>query len=319
MSIANYASNQQRTSKTEEAYLELAEKLSIRFQKATGNYWRSHTKDFCEWLANNRYRWSKKTWRLYKAATMYLFEVNGFIEMRTYLKSFNQSACKKNGSGNTSSQKQKHLKTNDLDKLIETLAKTRGQHDKLIGLWLASSIKFGLRPTEWDSARIVGDWLVVNNAKATNNRSNGEVRSIGLSHAPYEEILLLKEFLNTINEHKNFYNSFNELHTRVRKRLHYICRKVWPKRKKYPTLYSCRHQFSADLKASGYTLEEIAALFGHATNRTASNHYGRKLNGKKGSAIVNAHAEEVATVDDKTSPPANEQDSDSRLHPSSPS
>jgi hypothetical protein len=53
------------------------------------------------------------------------------------------------------------------------------------------------------------------------------------------------------------------------------------------TLYSARHQFIADAKASGLTLYEIAALVGHASIRTASEHYGKKKVGRRGRKIRN--------------------------------
>jgi len=54
---------------------------------------------------------------------------------------------------------------------------------------------------------------------------------------------------------------------------------LWPKRTSHATLYSMRHQFSANAKASGFTREEIAALMGHAVDTTATQHYGKKTAG----------------------------------------
>jgi hypothetical protein len=58
-----------------------------------------------------------------------------------------------------------------------------------------------------------------------------------------------------------------------------IVRKRWPNRDSHITLYSLRHQFSANAKASGFTRLEIAAMMGHAVDDTAVVHYGRKRSG----------------------------------------
>ena len=63
--------------------------------------------------------------------------------------------------------------------------------------------------------------------------------------------------------------------------LKYTCIKLWPNRERHPTLYSARHQFSANMKASGCKPEEIAALMGHAVDDTATTTYGKKVNGTR--------------------------------------
>ncbi|WP_157833755.1 site-specific integrase [Hydrogenovibrio kuenenii] len=61
------------------------------------------------------------------------------------------------------------------------------------------------------------------------------------------------------------------------------------------TLYSGRHQFSANAKKSGIGLNELAALMGHRSNQTATQSYGRKLNGRVGFSVV-ADSADVARV-----------------------
>jgi integrase len=59
-------------------------------------------------------------------------------------------------------------------------------------------------------------------------------------------------------------------------------RACFGKRKRYPTLYSLRHQFAANAKACGLTKAEIAALMGHASEDTAGRHYARRTTGHTG-------------------------------------
>ena len=56
---------------------------------------------------------------------------------------------------------------------------------------------------------------------------------------------------------------------------------VFGNRNKNITLYSARHQFSANAKFSNKTKAEVAALMGHAVDATATIHYGKKQFGKQ--------------------------------------
>ncbi len=52
------------------------------------------------------------------------------------------------------------------------------------------------------------------------------------------------------------------------------CKQIWPRRKERYALYSCRHEFAAQARRV-YTLQEVAALMGHGSDATATQHYGR--------------------------------------------
>ncbi len=55
---------------------------------------------------------------------------------------------------------------------------------------------------------------------------------------------------------------------------------------KKPTLYSTRHQAIANSKAEGFTPLQIAALFGHVSVHTASEHYAPKNRGHTGKSML---------------------------------
>ena len=89
-----------------------------------------------------------------------------------------------------------------------------------------------------------------------------------------------------------------------------LTRKLFPRRHKRPTLYTARHEAIALWKAhyveSATTAEArmhglaiVAALSGHASDETATVHYGRPQRsdrGRKGLAIPTADSAEVARV-----------------------
>jgi len=85
----------------------------------------------------------------------------------------------------------------------------------------------------------------------------------------------------------------------LRKNMLKLTKRVFPKRVSapIPTLYSTRHQASANLKQGGKTHIEIAALFGHKVVETAQRHYGRQKHGEKKEGLIIADPADVAVVE----------------------
>lgn len=79
-----------------------------------------------------------------------------------------------------------------------------------------------------------------------------------------------------------------------------VTRRVFTMRTKspLPTIYSTRHQVSADLKKANVTKEEIAAIMGHKITRTHQVHYARRSKGEVAAGLVQANAADVARVRD---------------------
>ncbi len=90
--------------------------------------------------------------------------------------------------------------------------------------------------------------------------------------------------------------SFAFYYRRSARRLKIVVEKLWPSRTMWPTLYTGRHQFAANLKKAGYSRLEIAALMGHATDETAHSHYGKKKAGRKTGGLVQALESEVQRI-----------------------
>lgn len=63
------------------------------------------------------------------------------------------------------------------------------------------------------------------------------------------------------------------------------CKKLFPKTKENISPYCLRHQMSSDLKASGFSPEQIAAALGH-TNINTQSVYGKTRHGKGGRRII---------------------------------
>lgn len=246
----------------------------------------------CVWFKNF---WAKtlrpRTLRLYRASLIYYIELelaDNKIDQAAFDKMKNVLSNLKAGDAKdlelkTSAKKQKHLTLKDYKVLDDALKASKNKWSSATRIWLKSGVITGLRPIEWRQAVYDEEEnrLIIKNAKNTNGRSHGEFRSFYLDHITASE-------KNTVLQHlkiafslsqkdevwKQYYEGCSNL-------LKYTAGKVWPSRERHPTLYSARHQFSANMKASGCKPEEIATLMGHAVDDTALTTYGKKANGTR--------------------------------------
>lgn len=186
----------------------------------------------------------------------------------------------------TSSQKSKRLDIEDI-KLLKDATKDSKSQWVLPGLlWLSANIAVGLRPCEWRYSQLITidskPHLKVCNGKHTNGRAHGETRHIDLSGLMQIEMIWLELQLRTAQQYSDTDAEWDHYYNAVRRTIHAISRQHLGNRRKFPTLYSSRHQFAANAKQEGLAKEEIGALMGHASANTATQHYGRKIYGKGG-------------------------------------
>lgn len=201
--------------------------------------------------------------------------------------------------GKTSSQKAKKINITDISYLCDQANNVRGKWIKPAILWLTANTLVGLRPSEWRYAQLNMQEekviLQVINAKNSNGRANGEKRNIDLTGLKPEELKLVQIQINAARHNATDVYSWNQYYSGIRKAIHRITRGTLPNQRKYPTLYTSRHQFAADAKSAGMSKVEVAALMGHAVDTTAGSHYGRKKHGS-GSCRVKASMAEMASV-----------------------
>lgn len=188
--------------------------------------------------------------------------------------------------GKTSSQKAKRINVEDIRMLRDATKGSRSQWVLPALLWLTVNITVGLRPNEWRYAKLIKmegqHFLRINNGKATNGRAHGILRHINVSGLLDIEMQWLKLQLRNVQQYAESDTEWLRYYTAVRRVIYEISRKHLGNRRKYPTLYGGRHQFAANAKLEGLTKAEIAAMMGHATDQTATHHYGKKSYGKGG-------------------------------------
>jgi integrase len=247
------------------------------------------------------------TWRYYRSSFNFYAEKefeNGNLSLDKLKKiklvlSQTKSGNKTYIPKRTSAKKSKNLNEKDLKVLINKLKSSNSKWGVATMLWIQAGIIAGLRPIEWSNVEIAyenngGVVLIVKNAKSTNKRSHGKYRTIDLSFLKGEEKKLIENHIKIA--HRFFENNlWDDYYNGCSNLLRYTTRKIWKSREKYPTLYTSRHQFSANIKADGSTPEEVAALMGHASDETAQEHYGKKRYGS-GGRMPKANSEDVKNV-----------------------
>lgn len=201
--------------------------------------------------------------------------------------------------GKTSAQKSKRLDVAVLASITRKQGHRTLKWFSAAILWMSANTLVGLRPCEWRQAELEKQdgqhVLKVRNAKNTNGRAHGTYRHLNLEEMDETSIRLIRRQLMEVEKHVGSEIDWQRYCNGVRKAIYRMMRENLPQRRRYPTLYSSRHQFAANAKSSGMAKNEIAALMGHATDDTASEHYGRSRHGR-GWCPVKPNADEVQRV-----------------------
>lgn len=232
---------------------------------------------------------AKPTWRYYRSSLIYYAEVMhenkslsaaDLSHIVRVLRTTEASSFKYN---RTSSQKKKYIQDDELEQITAALENSRSKYAKTLKGWLHVNCIVGLRPCEWQGTEIVKykgrTSLMVKNAKQTNGRSHGKTRAIPLDHLPDGIVSLIIGFSKHMTKLTEE-GRYDDVYQGCRRLLQDLNNRLWKRRKKNITLYSSRHQFSADMKKSGATLTDLAYLMGHYSTDTATSHYGKRRYGK---------------------------------------
>lgn len=208
-------------------------------------------------------------------------------------------------------------------------SRTPYQYAGLTAQWLVCGALTGLRPKEWlyayytdvheeaDGTQIQGHFLKVKNCKHTNGRGNGEYRTLNLSDYSEVDLRQILEFLLLFKnwdeaDYDKFYqqckdqlkkanrvllegrlNEFVIIGEKTRRKGGHILTRNGTEYKRIQ-LYTGRHKFTSEAKKL-FSLTETAALLGHASDKTAGIHYGRRSSASGGLKVSPIQAE-VKTV-----------------------
>jgi integrase len=212
----------------------------------------------------------------------------------------------------TSSTKAKGLTDADLDRICHAALASRSPNSEKLVLYLPAATLCGLRPCEWPGAifrrsKAAGfEWeLIVRNAKNSNDRSTGEMRTLRWPELADNQVEDVAAWI-ALSRQSGYHTLLGTLASLLAR----LAKGLFSRRKKIPTLYSTRHEAAARWKATFVVPDQspvertlamavVAALLGHVSDETASRHYGRPTRGtRKISRFPSPHADvaEVAKV-----------------------
>jgi hypothetical protein len=262
--------------------------------------------DVARWLHGHAQKVSRSTMRQYRAAAMeYCFRLRRFSleenvpaidEAIKILGAIDPSNCLQKAAS-TSATKMKDFPEHMVDAVLNELADRESARSRDLVWLLKASLLAGARPVEWERAswtfhpEIGAGSLKFYNAKNTQNRAHGPTRLLLFTSIENEDYLVLDSWTKRardIGRQRNFERYMHDLQDLLADTL----RGLFPRLKSYPTLYSCRHaaiaRWKATYMAGPIGSEEwlhgaavIAAMAGHATDLTASQHYARGRKGKQ--------------------------------------
>lgn len=280
--------------------------------------------EFATWFLSLRPDLKPSTWRYYKQAAVFHLtriqssdaeEAIAHIEGETRwdsemdLQSVRAAGKKAKAGGRVASaNKAQFFDYEDWQRLDAYLRmRSWSKYTGFLRNWLRAGLATGLRPDEWRSTTIMvheastGDriYLFVANAKATNGRGNGAVRSIDITDFS-EETKLAIEQMSADGARWEADGEFDSVQNQVAQTLYRADNALWPNRKtRTYALYSCRHQFILNHRSLGVAEENLSAMLGHMVTDTQLTHYGRRGKGWSPDKIIDialAHPTEAATV-----------------------
>ena len=269
--------------------------------------------EVAKWFTMIAKRVGKNTLRVYRAALICHIEkmaLDGIYEQQESERSIEtlRFVQSEHAANLTSSSKAKSASEDEIERLIDRLGKSAGYGATCASLMFRASVLAGLRPIEWFTATIEpfhpdgmepsdqhGDYthggvLTVQNAKNTNGRASGDTRKLWIPPGAKTELVI-----ETISYIKNLLVNGHDksaIMKNVQKSIRIA--KVKTRSGRRVSLYTARHQFSANMKTQG-DQDMVAALMGHASSDTAGLHYGKRRSAHSAFKEI-ASSQQVETV-----------------------
>lgn len=267
---------------------------------------------FVAWIiGTKRKSWCASSWRVNRASFLYGFgqerladpALGPAIDAAIACLGETRAEPQKNGTLRTSQQKAKRLPADDFDRIRHAALASRAPSRQRLVDFLMASRTAGLRPVEWPSARLTPSpqpgfsWqLIVRNGKYDEERddearAHGEFRTLRWVAMDEEIVLAITRWIAVARQAEQD-GTYATLIRTLRDFMRQLTKTLFPRRRQRPTLYSGRHEAIARWKAhyvdTQTTIEGrlhglaiVAALSGHASDETATRHYGRLRRGER--------------------------------------
>lgn len=320
-----------RSERTHEQYLERGRMLVKRYRREAGlenaPLDALDPKEFVNWFFSLKPTLKPTAWRPYRQAAKAILSTIPHDDVEAAIAMIDADVAEQSESRErrqpeapaeggdraklprrTSSLKEKRVLKDDYDRMVSFLRHfSRSRFAPILVDWMEAGIATGLRPIEWQAtdvevrvdASAPGGrwvWLYVLNAKATNGRANGIVRTLDLSHFR-DDTLRAVQRMSKAGSDWLLAGTYDSMQSQCAQLLYGVSDKVTKGRRIY-SLYSMRHQFVANAK-SYHKPEAVSALVGHVVTDTAVSSYGKKRSCWEPEDIrdrAEPVADEVATV-----------------------
>ncbi len=260
------------------AYLREASKL----WRAYGNTGSDQTHEgFAQWLLGRKPTLRGATWRVYRRSVEYWLEAENACDAARQIMRQDAVAptvntlAKKGAPRRAGALKAKRIPEADFQKLATYLRVFCKSDNALLSLqWLHACILTGARPSEWENAVLDGHALTLTTAKAGTWRCTGPSRTLDISGMSDTDVAVVRAMVDA-GETMRVHGTYDLMQDRVSAVLYAACQRVWPKGDRHYSLYSARHQGTANLKGS-LPLRQVSAVLGHISTLTAARSYGRR-------------------------------------------
>jgi len=226
--------------------------------------------------------WRPDYWRRVRNALMYDHVARGYYDNAETIEAItNPVSCPQtakdlelresvNGKPGKRQQRVKRVAEDDLRKLWQDVS-ARGDQQVMAAIAIAKIT--GARPAEMlDIECRSGNTIFIRGAKKTEAGERGLDRHVQLSEADWRNVQASVAALQAADPGKA------GTMRKVQDRLRTATKRLWPRRKSHPTLYSWRHEMGSDLKASGLSRREVAYLMGHQSEQSVDR-YGNRRSG----------------------------------------
>ena len=229
------------------------------------------------------------------------------------------------GAPQTSQWKQKNNVEDDMPRICHAVLATTSENAETLVAALDSAGLTGARFVEWPTAKfgpskVAGyAWeLTLGNGKNGNARSHGETRTLRWASLP-DELVAQMTFWIAVAKTAAAQGRYDTLRDTLESLMRRVTTRLFPRRTEHPTLSSARHaaaaRFKAAYVATATTEEEklrglamVAALLGHASDATATEHYARANGGGGRFPVPVPDPAEVARIRQRFSAPKRRDD-----------
>ncbi|SHF96579.1 hypothetical protein SAMN05444339_1296 [Loktanella atrilutea] len=239
---------------------------------------------FVIWLLSLKPDLSAATWRFYRRVAAHVIcslPQDGVMAALNLLdtdraRHENRAGTDTRGKpGRTSPRRVRYFDRDDFTLIQRTISyqTTRSDTSGILSDWLTAGIGVGLRPLEWRATAVEVALdpvtgiqtllLFVMNPKTTNMSGNGVMRTIDISTLSDDAIVAVHR-MSARGRHWNLHGTFDDHHARVARCLTLLNRTLFPRRTVPYALYSCRHQFIANMSTI-LSPAEVMALTGRDT------------------------------------------------------